>query len=123
MIQSHDSAYRQKQAPLPKKEEALICLIVSVKNKFCPVWKVFFIIPIGNRYNQMVAFCSHLSELPARYKPVDDEPWHSRGIRRIIVNNFFVYYRIDEEGRRVYILNVIYARRDQLRVLEQMNID
>ena len=64
-----------------------------------------------------------LSELPARYKPVDDEPWHSRGVRRIIVNNFFVYYRIDEEGRRVYILNVIYARRDQLRVIEQMNID
>ena len=64
-----------------------------------------------------------LSELPARYKPVDDEPWHSRGIRRIIVNNFFVYYRIDEEHKRVYILNVIYARRDQLRVLEQMNID
>lgn len=64
-----------------------------------------------------------LSELPARYKPVDDEPWHSRGVRRIIVNNFFVYYRIDEEHKRVYILNVIYARRDQLRVLEQMNID
>ena len=64
-----------------------------------------------------------LSELPARYKPVDDEPWHSRGVRRIIVNNFFVYYRIDEGHKRVYILNVIYARRDQLRVLEQMNID
>ena len=64
-----------------------------------------------------------LSELPARYNPVDDEPWHSRGIRRIIVNNFFVYYRIDEGHKRVYILNVIYARRDQLRVLEQMNID
>jgi len=64
-----------------------------------------------------------LSELPTRYKPVDDEPWHSRGVRRIIVNNFFVYYRIDEEHKRVYILNVIYARRDQLRVLEQMNID
>ena len=64
-----------------------------------------------------------LSELPAIYKPVDDEPWHSRGVRRIIVNNFFVYYRIDEEHKRVYILNVIYARRDQLRVLEQMNID
>jgi len=64
-----------------------------------------------------------LSELPARYKPVDDEPWHSRGVRRIIVNNFFVYYRIDEARKQVFILNVIYARRDQLRVLEQMNID
>ena len=61
--------------------------------------------------------------MPARYKPVDDEPWHTRGIRRIIANNFYVYYRIDEGNKRVFILNVIYARRDQLRVLEQMNID
>ncbi len=64
-----------------------------------------------------------LSEMPARYKPVEDEPWHSRGIRRIMVNNFFIYYRIDEGRKQVYILNVIYARRDQLRMLEQMNID
>ena len=64
-----------------------------------------------------------LSEMPARYKPVDDEPWHSRGIRRIMANNFFVYYRIDEDRKQVFILNVIYARRDQLRMLEQMNID
>ena len=64
-----------------------------------------------------------LSEMPARYKPVDDEPWHSRGIRRIMVNNFFVYYRIDEDRKQVFILNVIYARQDRLRMLEQMNID
>ena len=63
-----------------------------------------------------------LSTMPTRYKPVDEEPWHSRGIRKTIANNFFVYYRIDEENRRVYILNVIYARRDQLRVLEKMDI-
>ena len=64
-----------------------------------------------------------LSEMPARYKPVDDEPWHSRGIRRIMANNFFMYYRIDEDRKQVFVLNVIYARRDQLRMLEQMNID
>ena len=64
-----------------------------------------------------------LSEMPARFKPVDDEPWHSRGIRRIMANNFFVYYRIDEDRKQVFVLNVIYARRDQLRMLEQMNID
>ena len=64
-----------------------------------------------------------LSEMPEKYKPVDDEPWHSRGIRKFLVKNFFVYYRIDDEHKKVYILNVIYARRDQLRALEQMNID
>ena len=30
---------------------------------------------------------STLSEIPARIRTVDDEPWHSRGIRRIIAKN------------------------------------
>lgn len=64
-----------------------------------------------------------LSEMPARYRPMDEEPWHSRGVRRVLVKNSFVYYRIDEAAKTVYILNVIYARRDQLRALSQMNID
>lgn len=64
-----------------------------------------------------------LSEMPARIKAVDEEPWHSRGIRKLIVKDFLVYFRIVEEEKMVYILNVIYARRDQLRILEQMKID
>ena len=64
-----------------------------------------------------------LSEMPARIKAVDEEPWHSRGIRKLIVKHFLVYFRIVEEEKMIYILNVIYARRDQLRVLQQMKID
>ena len=64
-----------------------------------------------------------LSEMPAQYKPVDDEPWHSRGIRKFLVKNSFVYYRIDEEAETVYILNIIYAARDQLRTLSEMKLD
>ena len=64
-----------------------------------------------------------LSEMPARYRPVDDEPWHSRGIRKLLVKNSFAYYRIDEAARIVYILNIIYAARDQLRALSAMKID
>ncbi|MBQ9879061.1 MAG: type II toxin-antitoxin system RelE/ParE family toxin [Clostridia bacterium] len=62
-----------------------------------------------------------LSEMPARIKPVDDEPWHSRGLRRLIVKNFIVYYRIDEPEKKVYILNVIYGKRDQLRALSEID--
>ena len=60
---------------------------------------------------------SKLSELPGRIKPVDDEPWKSRGVRRLLCKNFYIYFRIDEAEKRVYILNVIYARRDQLNAL------
>ena len=61
-----------------------------------------------------------LTTMPARNKLVDDEPWHSRGIRKTVAKNFYIYYRIDEGAMRVYILNVIYTKRDQLKVLAQM---
>ena len=32
-----------------------------------------------------------LSEMPGIYKPVDDEPWHSRGVRKILVKNFGIF--------------------------------
>ena len=36
------------------------------------------------------------------------------------VKNFAIYYRIDNANMRVYILNIIYDRRDQLRVLSKI---
>ena len=64
-----------------------------------------------------------LARMPARNRCVDPEPWHSRGVRKIIVKNFYVYYRIDEAAVTVYVLNVIYARRDQLKALSHMKLD
>lgn len=58
-----------------------------------------------------------LSVMPARYKLLDEEPWHSGGIRRLIAKNFFVYYGIDESEKIVYVTNIIYARRDQITAL------
>ncbi|MBR4425470.1 MAG: type II toxin-antitoxin system RelE/ParE family toxin [Oscillospiraceae bacterium] len=60
-----------------------------------------------------------LSVFPAANRTMDEEPWHSRGLRRVQAKNFFIYYRIDEAGKRVYILNIIYARRDQLNALSE----
>ena len=65
---------------------------------------------------------STLSDMPERIKPVDEEPWHSRGLRKIIAKNFYIYFRIDEPANRVYILNVIYAQRDQLKQMTEMNM-
>ncbi|MCR4962406.1 MAG: type II toxin-antitoxin system RelE/ParE family toxin [Firmicutes bacterium] len=63
-----------------------------------------------------------LAEMPARCKLLEDEPWHSYGFRRLPVKNFYVYYRIDEPANIVYVLNVIYARRDQSNVLAEKNL-
>ena len=62
-----------------------------------------------------------LDSFPAAIAPVSDEPWHSRGIRRIIYKKYYIYYRIDENAKCVYILNVIYARRNPLNALSEYN--
>lgn len=58
-----------------------------------------------------------LSYLATVFAPIPDEPWRSQGIRRVAVKNFLIYYRIDTDSNCVYVLNVIYGKRDQLAVL------
>ena len=61
-----------------------------------------------------------LSTMPARYPLTEEEPWHTEGIHKMSVENFLVYYWIDEEKKIVWITAIVYARRDQLRVLREM---
>ena len=63
-----------------------------------------------------------LSYMADSIAPETREPWHSKGLRKIIAQNFYVYYRIDDASGNVYILSVIYVRRDQLRALKNMNL-
>lgn len=66
---------------------------------------------------------SSLVQFPNRVPLTEEEPWHSRGIRKMPIQNFLVYFWVDEEHLRVQITAVIYGKRDQLRALSQMNIE
>lgn len=63
----------------------------------------------------------HSHSFPHRITLVNDEPWHSKGIRRLPVKNFFIYFWIDEDNMKVQITAVIYSKRDQLQQLAKMN--
>ena len=54
-----------------------------------------------------------LDEMPLRFKLVDIEPHRSRGYRRMLVKNFYIYYSVDVENSTVVVHAVIYARRNQ----------
>lgn len=54
-----------------------------------------------------------LSQLPRRFPLVDEEPWHSDGIRKLIANNYFVYFYIDENSYEVWVIAVVYSGMDQ----------
>ncbi|MBR1693271.1 MAG: type II toxin-antitoxin system RelE/ParE family toxin [Lachnospiraceae bacterium] len=61
-----------------------------------------------------------LSEMPERMKLTEEEPWHSAGIRRMRVKNYYVYFWIDEANRKVQVTSIICVARDQAAQLEMM---
>ena len=63
-----------------------------------------------------------LSYMADSIAPEERELWHSSGVRKISAKNFYIYYRPDEVFGRGCVLNVIYAKRDQLKVLNKMNL-
>ncbi|MBR2214314.1 MAG: type II toxin-antitoxin system RelE/ParE family toxin [Selenomonadaceae bacterium] len=52
-----------------------------------------------------------LDLFPERVPLSRDENMRSRGIRCMAVQNFLIYFWIDEENMQVNIINVIYGRR------------
>ena len=64
-----------------------------------------------------------LDSMPSRYPLTEEEPWRTRGIHRMPVKNFLVYYWVDEEKKAVWVTAVIYGRRDQISVLCDMPLE
>ena len=66
------------------------------------------------------AICS-LSEMPERYRRYEKEPWHSRGLRRMSVDNYCVFYIPDHDKKTVEIIRVMYGGRDIERRLKDFS--
>lgn len=53
-----------------------------------------------------------LDTMPERYRIYEKEPWKSRGLRVLPVDNYVVLYIPDSDKKVVTILKVMYAGRD-----------
>ena len=63
---------------------------------------------------------SSLSTMPFRYPVIEDDPVGNRGIRKTRAKNFNIYYQVDGVQKRVNVLAVCFARRDQKGIIENM---
>jgi plasmid stabilization system protein ParE len=54
---------------------------------------------------------STLAEMPLRNKVVSEEPYLSMGVRLLYVENYTVFYDVDEDIHKVHVLRVLYNRR------------
>lgn len=62
-----------------------------------------------------------LSSMPNRFPLTEEQPWRARGIRKLTVKGFFVYYLVDEAQKTVNVTAVVYGRRDQIAALEELD--
>ena len=60
-----------------------------------------------------------LYTMPERYRKYEKEPWKSRGLRVLQVDNYVVLYIPDSDKKVVTILRVMYAGRD---IANQLNL-
>lgn len=62
--------------------------------------------------NRIMDAADELDHMPYRFPLYDDEPWHSRGLRKMPVDNYIVYYLPIEAHKLVAIVRVIYGGSD-----------
>ena len=53
-----------------------------------------------------------LSEMPERYKQYENEPWKSKGLRMMPVDNYIVFYISDNDKHTVTVIRVMYGGRN-----------
>lgn len=64
------------------------------------------------QYARIKAGILSLEEMPERYSLCPDEPWHSRGLRRLVVDNYLAFYLVDTESKTVTVIRVMYGGQD-----------
>ena len=58
-----------------------------------------------------------LSSFPSRYPPVLWEPWNGKGLHKLPVDRYVVYYLVNDEEHMVNIVRIFYGGRDAERLL------
>lgn len=53
-----------------------------------------------------------LNRLPERCPLVKEEPYSTMGIRKLLVENYIVFYFVNQKRREVHVIRILYNRRD-----------
>lgn len=70
-----------------------------------------------DRLEQSIA---SLDQMPERFRVYENEPWRSRNLRIMPVDNYLVFYIPNHEEQIVHIMRVMYGGRDVDRQLNQL---
>lgn len=77
----------------------------------------------SGQLDRLEAHIVRLGEFPEKFRRYEKEPWNSRGMRVMPVDNYLVFYIPNKEAALVTIIRVMYAGRDvDAQMLEHMEL-
>lgn len=62
--------------------------------------------------NRITKAIRSLSFMPLRYPIVSYDPWKSMKMHKALVDNFIVFYTVDDANMNVAIIRIVYGGRD-----------
>lgn len=74
-----------------------------------------------NQTRRIIETVAKLNEMPLRYPLYKKEPWYSKGLRVLLVDNYLAFYLPVETKTTVAVIRIMYGGRDieeQLRQTE-----
>lgn len=74
-----------------------------------------------NQVRRIIDAVAKLNEMPLRYQLHEKEPWHSKGLRVLPIDNYLAFYLPVEAKMTVAVIRIMYGGRDieeQLRQTE-----
>ena len=66
-----------------------------------------------NTLNLLRSGIKKLEFMPSRIKRIDETPWRELGYRKLKINNYYIYYWINDKKSEVHVIAVIYTKMDQ----------
>lgn len=53
-----------------------------------------------------------LEQMPERFRRYEKEPWRSRNLRIMPVDNYSIFYTVDNKKRTVTVIRIMHGKRD-----------
>ena len=66
-----------------------------------------------NTLNLIRSGIKKLEFMPNRIKRIDETTWRELGYRKLKINNYYIYYWINDKKSEVHVIAVIYTKMDQ----------
>ena len=63
-------------------------------------------------YRAIITSVRSLESFPLRYAVYERAPWNSRGLRKMPVKNYLVFYTVNETSEQIHVIRIIYGGRD-----------